>query len=48
MEEEWSLGSVTIAAEIQILILENHFPTEGTQCYGNSYADAILDGESEI
>jgi len=42
------LGSVTAAAEIQIPMLENDFPTGRPQCHGNSYSDAILDGEGEI
>lgn len=46
-EEAWSLGSVTAATEIQMM-LEKDFPTGGTQHRGNSYSDAILDGEGEI
>lgn len=46
--EAWSLGSVTAAAEIQILMLEKDFPTaKGIQRHGNSYTDAILDRKGE-
>lgn len=46
--EAWSLGPVTAAAEIQILVLEKDFPTAGIQRHGNSYTDAILDRKGEI